>query len=671
VASILVIDSGSAPDAQVQRLRDDLSARSGHEVVFAATCEEALVCLEQAIPDLVVFPVFFSAAQEATIRTRLGANRDGDPMRILLVPLLASDTLERSHASARWFYWFKPRGEEAHLNGREVRALAENIRASLLESPVRAEAESAPGPASDPAPGAAPVVLLARAQPGAGTPAGHVELADEEQQWDLLEQPASPSQHAESPASGLAAGEVALVRDVESIPPVVDLPNPNVQSPLLPDSENASELREWADEVLGLSASDSIPRTSSAQPSRVELPPPRRLEAVPFKRTASVVDREPSDVMPTSALIYAGAGDRAAGSPKSSGVSFTASNPALPAQSDAEDGDSPTLVIEPDAMRRKLAWWRRPSRRAWMSGIAATVLIAAGAAYAGNIAAAARRFAAEPPSGIAELHSVPSGSEVWTGGRRIGVTPLDAPLAVGTHAIEFRYRNMTRAAQVTIAAETRTIHREDFKVTPVGELRVTSNPEGAAVTLDGEERGVTPLTIADVPIGRHALVFKAPGGTVQQTVVVEEGRTATAAASIFSGWVAIFSPFEVQVLEGRRELLFDDKQQAMLPPGRHTLRLVNETLGFTKSQTVDITPGEVTRVSIDLPQTTVTLTSVPPSEVWLDGVRIEQTPVAKLPVGVGAREFVFRHPIMGERRIVRIATTAALNIDVDLTQPGE
>jgi hypothetical protein len=106
----------------------------------------------------------------------------------------------------------------------------------------------------------------------------------------------------------------------------------------------------------------------------------------------------------------------------------------------------------------------------------------------------------------------------------------------------------------------------------------------------------------------------------------------------------------------------------MLPPGKHQLTLSNRELGYTSTQEVEIEPGEVKSVNVD-PQGTVNFNAAPWAEVWLDGQKLGETPLADIPVPLGLREFVFKHPEFGERKVsATIKATANAPVAVDFTK---
>ena len=132
MALVLAIDPALAHHDVLQRLADDLAA---HEIVFASSRDEALAIISRQIPDLVVFPIFCSEADEARIAARVAALSDADDPRTLAIPLLASTVAETPGTPARWFYWFRLRGETTGTEGGDSVAFAEEIGDYLATEP--------------------------------------------------------------------------------------------------------------------------------------------------------------------------------------------------------------------------------------------------------------------------------------------------------------------------------------------------------------------------------------------------------------------------------------------------------------------------------------------------------------------------------------------------------
>jgi hypothetical protein len=65
----------------------------------------------------------------------------------------------------------------------------------------------------------------------------------------------------------------------------------------------------------------------------------------------------------------------------------------------------------------------------------------------------------------------------------------------------------------------------------------------------------------------------------------------------------------------------------------------------------------------------VNLNAIPWAEVWLDGQKLGDTPLADIPVPLGLREFVFKNAQFGERKVgATIKATANPPVVVDFTK---
>jgi hypothetical protein len=62
-------------------------------------------------------------------------------------------------------------------------------------------------------------------------------------------------------------------------------------------------------------------------------------------------------------------------------------------------------------------------------------------------------------------------------------------------------------------------------VATVGGLEVRTEPANARVTISGQNRGVTPLVLRDLPPGEMEVVVRLGSREVRQTVRIEPGIT--------------------------------------------------------------------------------------------------------------------------------------------------
>lgn len=300
-------------------------------------------------------------------------------------------------------------------------------------------------------------------------------------------------------------------------------------------------------------------------------------------------------------------------------------------------------------------------------------ILAAMVALVGSAGWAARSYwlkrAAMPTTGTATLESVPPGSEVLIDGAAAGTAPLSTTLASGRHVVEFRRRGATRTVTIDVAAGQSTLGRVDWNARRTGRLQVQSDPAGARVSIDGRARGVTPLTIEDLPVGKHVVVLESPAGSVRRSAAIEAGRTTEITETIYSGWLHVFAPIELQISEGGRAIVLDDRNQALLPPGRHEIRVENRTLAYQGVLQVEIEPGKTASISVVPAPSTLTVTASAPGEVVIDGQRVGETPLTNYPVNLGTRDIVVRSAAGVARRFTMTVTTAPVRLDVDFSKP--
>lgn len=202
-----------------------------------------------------------------------------------------------------------------------------------------------------------------------------------------------------------------------------------------------------------------------------------------------------------------------------------------------------------------------------------------------------------------------------------------------------------------------------------GRLQVQSSPTGAHVLIDGRDRGVTPLTVEGLAIGSHKVVIRGDDGSVQQTVAITSADTVQLSESIYSGWLHVSAPFEVQISEGRKSITLDDSNQVLLAPGPHDVRFENRALGLREVRHLDIRPGETTAVSIAPPVSHLTVTASEPATVAIDGKEVGETPLTEFAVPVGTRDVTVTSASGVVRHQTMTVKVEAAHMDVDFSKP--
>ncbi len=170
------------------------------------------------------------------------------------------------------------------------------------------------------------------------------------------------------------------------------------------------------------------------------------------------------------------------------------------------------------------------------------------------------------------------------------------------------------------------------------------------MVLDGREVGFTPLTLKDVPAGRHSLVLEGESGTVKRTVRVQATERTVARYEITAGFLSVTSRIPVEIFDGNRKLGSSDEGHILLAPGQYKVRLVSSQYGFREDAEFTIKAGEISTHAVTLPEGSLHITTEPGSEIFVEGELMGIAPLAAFRVPIGSREVLVRHPDLGERR---------------------
>jgi hypothetical protein len=412
------------------------------------------------------------------------------------------------------------------------------------------------------------------------------------------------------------------------------------------------------------------PVVKPAEPSVVKPAEPKPFDHKPFDRQPF----DPRSLDPTPAehkpVDYKAADYKPVVEPKPYAPAAVTPEPKSPARQVTSQFDLPAPADEPSMFTEPAA----PQRRWWPAVAAVVVIGLAGIAWP-----TARKFvmpSAAATEGTLNVTTDPAGARLFVDGVERGQTPLTVALKPGPHSLEVRGDGAPRLMPVTITAGAQlTQYLELPKATAaVGQLLVRTEPAGARVTVDGVARGASPVTVAALAPGEHAVQVESDLGSVKQTVVVEAGNTASLTVPLggadgapVSGWLAVSAPGELQIFENKRLIGTTQAERMMVSAGRHELELVNEAIGYRAVRTVQVSAGKVTPIKIEFPKGTMALNAVPWADVWVDGEKVGETPIGNLQVTIGTHDIVFRNPDLGEQRHkVTVTLTAPARLSVDL-----
>ena len=524
---------------------------------------------------------------------------------------------------------------------------------------------------------------------------------------DYLAAPASleaflASYYAATTAAPVPAIEAPAPAPAEPMP-VLPSPPPAAQTPVVPVISQTVHASTAA--TPAMPASTIAPPTVAAPAVAPKIAAPA--SSLPLT-TAPTMQMAPPAAVPTEAAVRVNVAPSPAQPIESSAFLSRPPVPAAPLETTRPLSEASSTAAPPAPARPKetalpsanhdpsLSSWPPPpsrhdtpqtrhdapasgsSRKRWQLAAAAIGLLA----VAGAGIPVARRYVrpstAASANGTLNVNTNPQGAHVFVDGVDRGLTPLTVALKPGAHGLELRVDGAApRTMPITITAGGQLAQYIDLPkdAATVGQLHVRTDPAGARVSVDGVAHGTSPVTIADLAPGEHAVVLESDLGSVKQLVTIEAGLTASltvplsaaAEGAPVSGWIAVTAPADVQVFENKRLIGSSQSDRLMMAAGRHDLEIVNETLGYRAARTVQVGPGRVTPVRIDFPKGTIALNAIPWAEVWVDGVKAGETPIGNLQLTIGPHEIVFRNPDLGEQRhaaTITVDTPARLSVDL-------
>jgi sugar lactone lactonase YvrE len=210
-----------------------------------------------------------------------------------------------------------------------------------------------------------------------------------------------------------------------------------------------------------------------------------------------------------------------------------------------------------------------------------------------------------PLPGYLSVISSPEGAEVKLDGGVLGITPLTRiELKAGTYRLSLvkaDYRSAETTASVE-SVETATAHLTLQYL--FGSLRVSSEPAGARVDLDGSSVGSTPLTLARVGIGAHRIRLSLEDyQDYEGKVVIESNRPSefTASFKIKPGTISLTSdPSDALVYLNGRYMGNSPISLAGLEPSAYDLALTHTGYEVWEKKGITVSPGATTNVRAQL-----------------------------------------------------------------------
>ena len=194
--------------------------------------------------------------------------------------------------------------------------------------------------------------------------------------------------------------------------------------------------------------------------------------------------------------------------------------------------------------------------------------------------------------------------------------------------------------------------------------------------------------LADSTTLAHLFKYDSVHGRFNGTVTAEKdaliinGKRIACFASkdaLALGWkaldvdVVIESTGHLTTMEGAQQHITAGAKKVIISAPAKTDEIKAIVLGVNENildgtETVDITSGEVARVNVD-PMGRANINAAPWAEVWVDGVKIGDTPLANVAIRLGVREIVFKNPQYPERKqTITVVGGPAATISVDFNK---
>ncbi len=185
---------------------------------------------------------------------------------------------------------------------------------------------------------------------------------------------------------------------------------------------------------------------------------------------------------------------------------------------------------------------------------------------------------------------------------------------VGQNVLTYVNRDLSES-ELTSAGETLWLEKIGSSK---GELTVTSVPDGAKVVIDDESKGITPVTLTELPQGDHTLLVSSPGfdsRTIKIKITVGYKLTASLSLALSPGQMLADTP---------DELIASPTAELLPTPSKGPTPTVAKNITPTKG----VTPTPTKKLSPTPTPTTTKVASTTPAKK----VKIKDTPTGFLRV---------------------------------------
>ncbi len=252
----------------------------------------------------------------------------------------------------------------------------------------------------------------------------------------------------------------------------------------------------------------------------------------------------------------------------------------------------------------------------------------------------------------------------------IGTTPIrNRAVRAGAHTLFFELQGYVPGRlDINVARNGETF---TGSLQQAGSINVSSDVPGAAITIDGQERGTSPTRVDGLAPGPHVVELRSPNlPPFSQTVTVQGGQVAAVSAQLrpATGTVRVVLTNPNGAVPANAQVLLDGSPLNGSPPssdqvtvGSHVVQVMAE--GFRPvTQNVTVSAGQTQAIAVTLEQvvnggTVRVITATPGAEIYLDGERVQGSPAVAQNVPAGTHSVRVTAP--GRAAVIREVTVTA------------
>ena len=198
-----------------------------------------------------------------------------------------------------------------------------------------------------------------------------------------------------------------------------------------------------------------------------------------------------------------------------------------------------------------------------------------------------------PTFAVVTVNTNPA-SDIYIAGELKGSGTWEGRLLPGIYLFEARKEKYTAATEKREVITGQPITVTLQPVAKSGILKIMSIPTDATITLDGENKGTTPVTLRNLLVGDYNLTLSLPGyTTIKKTITITDGQTAQINETLVNGRaVTINSEPTGATLSIDGNTVGQTPYSGSLTFGNHTLQIQQGDKKAEKTVSISQTGGE-------------------------------------------------------------------------------